>query len=79
MTTEREVAGPAGVEPDRPPRVRRFGRRVYQVAAVLCLVAAVQAVILGALGITGRWLGFGSAVILVGGAVTLIVRSVRVG
>lgn len=79
MTTEREVAGPPGIEPDRPPRVRRFGRRVYQITAVLCLVAAVQAAILAAVGVAGRWWGFGSAVVLAAGAVTLMVKSIPYG
>jgi hypothetical protein len=70
VTTEREVAGPV-----RPLQVRRFGRRVYQITAVLCLVAAVQAVIVGAVG-PSRRLGFAAAVLLAGGAITLIVKSI---
>ena len=71
MTTEREVAGPA-----RPLVVRRFGRRVYQITAVLCLVAAVQAAILAAVGVAGGWWGLGSAVVLAAVAVTLVVKSI---
>jgi hypothetical protein len=78
VTTEREVAGPAGIDPARPLLVRRFGRRMYQITAVACLVAAVQAAILAAVATAGlgRWLGFGSAVVLAGGAVTLVVKSI---
>ncbi len=57
------------------PAVRRYARRTYQLSAVACLVAAVQAVILAVVG-AAFWPALTAAALLLGGAVTLVAKSI---
>ena len=69
MTAER-VRNPQ----DALPVTRRYPRRAYQIAAVLSLIAATQAVIVVTAAGGGSWL-WGAAVVLVAGAATSAYKS----
>ena len=62
------------VDLSTPVVVRRRGRRFYQAGALLCLIAAAQAVVLPAVG-AGPWWLWPAAPVLLAGAVLFFVKS----
>jgi hypothetical protein len=62
----------------RRPAVRRFRPRVYTVASVLCLIAAVQVVIVLAVDGTDNplWLWLTAPIVLGGGGIALAYKSI---
>lgn len=61
--------------PEKTAVSRRFGRHTYQIAAVLSLIAAVQAVIVVTAAGGSGWL-WGAAVVLAALAVTCAYKSI---
>jgi hypothetical protein len=62
----------------RRPAVRRFRPRVYTIASVLCLIAAVQVVIVLAVDGTDNplWLWLAAPIALGGGGIALAYKSI---